>query len=146
MGFIFLEIKFHSTPRASCQIRKTAVCAYAGNFGNVFPVPWVNDPGIHHGTCVTHVSWCKSGFLTSDFPCSRWWGKRYTDIPGPCAATRKFEYFGRGPLQSISLTAHIIRIFYGPSFRFNVWFARSCLTLAHQLVNVHRKKSVVWCM
>ena len=26
--------------------------------------PLVNDPGMHHGTCVTHVSWCMSGSLT----------------------------------------------------------------------------------
>ena len=27
--------------------------------------PPVSDPGIHHGTCVTHVPWCMSGSLTS---------------------------------------------------------------------------------
>ena len=32
--------------------------------------PLVSDPGIHHGTCVTHVPWCMSGSLT------RWRGKR----------------------------------------------------------------------
>ena len=25
--------------------------------------PLVNDPGMHHGTCVTHVRWCMSGSL-----------------------------------------------------------------------------------
>ena len=25
--------------------------------------PLVSDPGIHHGTCVTHVPWCMSGLL-----------------------------------------------------------------------------------
>ena len=35
-----------------------------------FPRHWfqrklqVSDPGMHHGTCVTHVSWCMSGSLT----------------------------------------------------------------------------------
>ena len=24
----------------------------------------VSDPGVHHGTCVTHVPWCMSGLLT----------------------------------------------------------------------------------
>ena len=52
--------KTHST-WASYQIRKTAGCACAGNAGNVFPrrrfkrKPLVSDPGMHHGTCVTHV-------------------------------------------------------------------------------------------
>ena len=26
--------------------------------------PRLSDPGMHHGTCVTHVSWCMSGSLT----------------------------------------------------------------------------------
>ena len=46
---------------ASYQIRKIAGCACAGNAGNVSPrrqfqrKPLVSDPGMHHGTCVTHV-------------------------------------------------------------------------------------------
>ena len=55
---------------ASYQIRKIAGCACAGNAGNVSPrrrfkrKPLVSDPGMHHGTCVTHVPWCMSGSLT----------------------------------------------------------------------------------
>ena len=55
---------------ASYQIRKIAGCACAGNAGNVFPrhrIQWkprISDPGMHHGTCVTHVPWCMSGLLT----------------------------------------------------------------------------------
>ena len=30
--------------------------------------PLASNPGVHHGTCVTHVPWCMSG--------SRWRGKR----------------------------------------------------------------------
>ena len=26
--------------------------------------PLIIDPGMHHGTCITHVSWCMSGSLT----------------------------------------------------------------------------------
>ena len=33
--------------------------------------PPVSDPGMHHGTCVTHVPWCMSGSLNP-----RWRGKR----------------------------------------------------------------------
>ena len=33
--------------------------------------PRVSDPGMHYGTCVTHVPWCMSGSL---YP--QWWGKR----------------------------------------------------------------------
>ena len=28
--------------------------------------PLVNDPGMHHATCVTHVPWCMSEWLISD--------------------------------------------------------------------------------
>ena len=70
---------------ASYQIRKITGCACAGNAGNVFPCrrfqrkPLVSDPGMHHGTCVTHVLWCMSGSLTC--------GDRENvpGIPGACA-------------------------------------------------------------
>ena len=71
---------------ASYQIRKIAGCACAGNAGNVFPrrrfqrKPLVSDPGMHHGTCVTHVPWCMSGSLT----CGD--GENVPGIPGACAS------------------------------------------------------------
>ena len=67
------------------QIRKIAGCACARNAGNVFPrrqfqsKPLVSDPGMHHGTCVTHVPWCMSGSLT----CGD--GENVPGIPGACA-------------------------------------------------------------
>ena len=70
---------------ASYQIRKIAGCACAGNAGNVFPRHrfqrklLVSDPGMHHGTCVTHVPWCMSGSLT----CGD--GENVPGIPGACA-------------------------------------------------------------
>ena len=70
---------------ASYQIRKIAGCACAGNAGNVFPhrrfqrKPLVSDPGMHHGTCKTHVPWCMSGSLT----CGD--GENVPGIPGSCA-------------------------------------------------------------
>ena len=80
----------HDSPRrgstwASYQIRKIAGCACAGNAGNVFPrrrfqrKPLVSDPGMHHGTCVTHVPWCMSGSRT------RGGGENVPGIPGACA-------------------------------------------------------------
>ena len=60
----------------SCQIRKIAGCACAGNAGNVSPPPKVSDPDMHHGTCVTHVPWCTQGSLTNRFLWIRWRGKR----------------------------------------------------------------------
>ena len=72
-------------PWASYQIRKIAGCACARNAGNVFPRRrfqrklLVSDPGMHHGTCVTHVPWCMSGSLT----CGD--GENVPGIPGACA-------------------------------------------------------------
>ena len=70
---------------ASYQIGKIAGCACAGNAGIVSPRrrfqrrPLVSDPGMHHGTCVTHVPWCMSGSLT----CGH--GENVPGIPGTCA-------------------------------------------------------------
>ena len=70
---------------ASYQIGKIAGCACAGNAGNFSPrrrfqrKPLVSDPGMHHGTCVTHVPWCMSGSLT----CGH--GENVPGIPGTCA-------------------------------------------------------------
>ena len=92
MGFGILKpvvtdtsVKREMYPWASYQIHKIAGCACAGNAGNVFPgrrfkrKPLVSDPGMHHGTCVTHVPWCMSGSLT----CSD--GENVPGIPGACA-------------------------------------------------------------
>ena len=39
-------------------------------------LPRVYDPGMHHGTCVTHVPWYLPGLLTTGFIWSWWHGKR----------------------------------------------------------------------
>ena len=58
--------------------------------------PLVSDPGMHHGTCVTHVPLCMSGSLT---PAG---GENVPGIPGAWA-TRKFAYLARGPCGMTSL-------------------------------------------
>ena len=74
-------------------MRKIAGCACAGNAGNVSPHRrlqrklLVSDPGMPHGTCVTHVPWCMSGSLT------RGGGE---NVPGACA-TRNITYLAKGP-------------------------------------------------
>ena len=52
--------------------------------------PLVSDPGMHHGTCVTHVPWCMSGSLFSGGR------ENVPGIPGACA-THNFTYLARGP-------------------------------------------------
>ena len=79
------QVRLRLSTWASYQIRKIAGCACARNAGNVFPrrrfqrKPLVSDPGMHHGTCVTHVPWCMSGSLT----CGD--GENVPGIPGACA-------------------------------------------------------------
>ena len=51
----------------------------------------VSDPGMHHGTCDTHVPWCMPGSRTPGG------GENVPGIPGACA-TRNFAYLVRGPL------------------------------------------------
>ena len=53
--------------------------------------PLGNDPGMHHGTCVTHVPWRMSESLT------RGDGENVPGIPGACA-THNFIYLVRGRL------------------------------------------------
>ena len=80
----------------SCQIRKIAGCACTGNAGNIFPrrrlqrKPLVSDPGMHHGTCVTHVPWCMSGSHTRGGGENVFWHSRRM-------RTRNFTYLVRGP-------------------------------------------------
>ena len=67
-----------TTPWASWQIREIAGAHAPGMSGTFSPPPWVSDPDMHHGTCVTHVPWCMPGLLTSIFLWSRWRGKRHS--------------------------------------------------------------------
>ena len=85
-------------PWVSCQIRKIVGCACTGNTGSAFPrhrlqkKSLVSDPGMHHGTCVTHVPCCMSRSLTHDD------GENVPGIPGACA-TRNFTYLsGERPI------------------------------------------------
>ena len=68
--------------------------------GTFSPPPLVSDPGMHHGTCVTHVPRCMSGSLT------RGGEENVPVIPGACA-TRNFTYLVRGPLPEPIMTQFI---------------------------------------
>ena len=63
--------------------------------------PLVSDPGMHHGTCVTHVPWCMSGSLFSGG------GENVPGIPGACA-TRNFTYLARGPWACLFIHVQIL--------------------------------------
>ena len=58
---------------------------------HLFQRKWlVNDPGMNHGPCATHVPWCMSGSL------ARGGGEDVPGMVGACA-TRNFAYLVRGP-------------------------------------------------
>ena len=105
------------TQWASYQICKIAGCACAWNAGKCFPhhrlqrKPLVSDPGMHHGTCVTHVPWCRSGLLTLSG------GENVPGIPSACA-TRNFTYLERGPLIPSHLIPSTPPISLDPSYDF----------------------------
>ena len=54
--------------------------------------PLFSDPGMHHGTCVTHMPWCMSGSLT------RGGGENSPGIPGACATYNLAS--GKTPIDS----------------------------------------------
>ena len=73
--------------RYNCGLRMRRGCFPRHRFQRK---PLVSDPGMHHGTCVTHVPWCMSGSLSPGG------GENVPGIPGACA-TRNFTYLVRGP-------------------------------------------------
>ena len=64
----------HHGPLA--RYAKSRVAHASGVPGTFSSPPWVSDPDMHHGTCVTHVPWCVPGSLTSGFIWGRWRRKR----------------------------------------------------------------------
>ena len=77
----------------------------------------VSDPGMHHGTCVTHVPWCMSGSL------ARGDGENF---PGACA-TRNFTYLVRGPWRRVTDICVIRVIWNTNTYRDKVpWYTKMC--------------------
>ena len=75
----------------NCSLRMRRECRARFPRHRLQRRPLVCDPGMHHDTCVTHVSWCMSGSLT------RGGGENVPGIPGACAI-RNVTYLARGPL------------------------------------------------
>ena len=48
----------------NCGLRMRRECRERFPLHQLQRKPLVSNPGMHHGTCVTHVPWCMSGSLT----------------------------------------------------------------------------------
>ena len=82
----------HCCSWASYQILKIAARACRERFPRhrLQRKSLFSDPVMHHGTCVTHVTWCMLGLLT------RGGGENVPGMPGACA-THNIVYLVRGP-------------------------------------------------
>ena len=76
---VLLIISHHGPPARYVKLRVAYAPGIPGTFS---PPPRVSDPDMHHGTCVTHVSWCMSASLTSGFLWS-WWRKAFPTYAQP---------------------------------------------------------------
>ena len=74
----------------NCGLRMRQECRERFPRHRIKRKPISSDPGMHHGTCVTHVPWRMSGSLT------RGGGENVPGIPGACT-TRNFTYLAKGP-------------------------------------------------
>ena len=97
--------------------------------------PLVSDPDMHHGTCVTQVSWCMSGSLT------RGCGENVPGTPGACA-TLNLTDLTRAPwpkrLTDASLTRSHDLVTSSPSCiqPSDVWLDH-CAEIKHPVIIFH---------
>ena len=83
---------------------KLRVAHAPGMPGTFSPPPRVDNPDMHHGTCITHVPWCMPGSQTSGFLWSRWRGKRSRYS----RRMRKTQFYvsGKRPILTIDTAVH----------------------------------------
>ena len=65
--------------------------------GTFSPPQRLSDPDMHHGTCVTQVTWCMPGSLTSGFLLNWWRGKRSRH--SRCMRNPQFCVSGKRPIE-----------------------------------------------
>ena len=80
----------------NCGLRMRRECRERFPWNRLQRKPLVSDHNMHHGTCVMHVPWCRSGSLT----CGG--GENVPGIPGACA-TRNVTYLARDPLHGTAI-------------------------------------------
>ena len=110
----------------NCGLRMRRLCRERFPRDRLQKKPVVSNPGIHHGTCVTYVSWCMSGSLTG--------GGGENDPAIPAAReTRNFTYLARGQyLQPCQTFRHII------------WFQLTLPYGAVTVLKIHSRTDELW--
>ena len=99
--------------------------------------PLVSDPGMHHGTYVTHIPWCMSGSLT------RGGGENVLSIPGACT-TRNFTYLTRGPWSSVGWSRGSLSL--GRWYTLiDTWYGLR-LRLQFSALLHHKGIDLIWCI
>ena len=118
----------HGIPARYVKLRVVHAPGMPGTFS---PPSLASDPYMHHGTCVTHVTWCTSGSQTSGFLWSQWRGKRSRHSRR--MRNPQFYAYGKRPMWSvcdpvkIPCWLHLLfpRLLhctvFGPSFRMLDW-------------------------
>ena len=93
--------------------------------------PLVSDPGMHYGTCMTHVPWCMSGSLT------RCAGENVPGIAGRCA-TLNFTHLARGPNEQMSRKAGRWRVLsVSDGYHFRIVMFRLLLWECFETLHCH---------
>ena len=83
--------------------------------------PLISDPGMDHGTCVTHVPWCMSGSLTAA-------GKTFPVFPAHAQpAILRIWQEPHSPFSCISILLHEAETLW--NFWSRAWAAPSCTPL-----------------
>ena len=98
----------------NCRLRMRRECRERFPCHRLQRKPLVSDPGMHHGTCVTHVPWCMSGSLT------RSGGDHAPGIPSACA-THNIAYLARGPWVNAIDTKHATQHNKAWTFVYTFW-------------------------
>ena len=85
---------------------KLRVAHAPGMPGTFSPPAWVNDPDMHHGTCVTHVPWCMPGSLTCGFLWS--WCREKPSRHSRRMRNPQFYVSGKRPMRKAFLCHEVI--------------------------------------
>ena len=85
---------FHGPLTRYVKLRVAHALGMPGTFSSPSRV---DDPDMHHSTCVTHVPWCMLRSLTSWFLRSRWRGKRSRHSRR--MRNPQFYVSGKGPME-----------------------------------------------